>query len=290
MKPFLGIDLTADKKNQVQNGEELLAATPSLGVAQSLERSSESALETIENSKIPLPFRIVQWACLVVGIGLAGGIGNSWIKEETTFGEMYQTVPFLFWVTALCLAIGIALGIWGYRQEKSTLESHQSEQTFEDLGSACDAVFRELGIPKNAKEVDLLTFFYKQRKGEIKVCEKLLQPTPHVTSVFQMFVQENTLYFADLDGKYAIPLSGVQGIETVKKTIVLDSWNKDDEHNKGKYKPYRLKETQHGEIVCKTYHILRIFVKEEEWGVYFPCYELPVFEKMLGIKATEETE
>ncbi len=286
MKPFFGINLTHDKKNQTQNGEELLVATPSAGLTESLERSSQTAMETLEQSKLPLVVRFVQWGCLVVGLGLAVGIGDLLIEEELPFLEAYQDVPWLFWGAGICLAIGILLTVWSFRKEKSTLESDETQQVFNNLGNAGDAVFMELGVPSHAKEVDLLSFRYKEKGDGIKVCgQGLLENYTYVTAIFQVFADENFLYLADMDGKYAIPRSGLQTIETVKKAICLDCWNKEEDYNKGKYKPYKLKETKYGEIICKPYHILRVLVNGEEWDIYFPCYELPVFEKILGITA-----
>jgi len=37
MKPFLGIDLTTNKKNDQLNGNDFLAAKPSLALSQALE-------------------------------------------------------------------------------------------------------------------------------------------------------------------------------------------------------------------------------------------------------------
>ena len=53
MKPFLGIDLTTNKKNEQINGEEFVIAKPALSLTQSLESSSENVAETIEKSKLP---------------------------------------------------------------------------------------------------------------------------------------------------------------------------------------------------------------------------------------------
>ena len=39
MKPFLGVDLTTDKKNEQVNGNEFLVAKPSNTLVQSFERS-----------------------------------------------------------------------------------------------------------------------------------------------------------------------------------------------------------------------------------------------------------
>ena len=41
MKPFLGIDLTFNKKNELQNGSELIVARPSVTLTQAFESESK---------------------------------------------------------------------------------------------------------------------------------------------------------------------------------------------------------------------------------------------------------
>ena len=68
MKPFLGIDLTNDKKNDQLNGDEFLVAHPSSTLAQSFEHASKALEETIEKSKLSRPLRNLRWCCGAIGI------------------------------------------------------------------------------------------------------------------------------------------------------------------------------------------------------------------------------
>ena len=42
---------------------------------------------------------------------------------------------------------------------------------------------------------------------------------------------------------------------------------------------------QFGQVFSKPYHVLEFEAGEEEWGIYFPCYELPTFKKLTGLDA-----
>ena len=99
MKPFLGIDLTTNKKNEQINGEEFVVARPDLSLTQSLESSSENVEETIEKSKLPLPIRIGHWICGAVGalvaIGIIKALGG---EDSVTLSEAYQNASWLFWL------------------------------------------------------------------------------------------------------------------------------------------------------------------------------------------------
>ena len=104
MKPFMGIDMTTDKKNETFNGDHFLVMKPSAAMAQSFEKSFEQAEETVERSKLPLVFRIVQFISGFVAIALASGILKSLSGEDSvTLSEAYQNAAWLFWVIGVCL-------------------------------------------------------------------------------------------------------------------------------------------------------------------------------------------
>ena len=61
--------------------------------------------------------------------------------------------------------------------------------------------------------------------------------------------------------------------------------NKDVAFNDGEYKQYNMTANQFGQVFSKPYHVLEFEAGEEEWGIYFPCYELPTFKKLTGLDA-----
>ena len=171
------------------------------------------------------------------------------------------------------------------KKEKAVLSSDESTHTLSKLDGICDAIFTELSVPADAKEVDILSFYYKMKDGDIKVCEKALQSAPYFNPVFKIYSDSQNLYIANLEGKYAFSLSSAQSIHSVKKHIRITEWNKDEDFDKGIYKQYKLTSDDYGCIHCKTYHILQINNNGDSWGIYFPCYELPVFEAITGLTA-----
>lgn len=286
MKPFLCIDLTDNKKNEQENGEEWLVAKPSSALVQSLERSTEHAEQTIEKSKLPLPIRIVKWIFGIAGFVIIAAVVDWWSEEESiTFREIYQNMPWLFWVAGACLVVWGVLMLLGIIKAKRVLETDESSQVFDHYDKTCEAIFADLGVPADATEIDVLTFFYKVKDGEVKVCEKALQAAPYVNPVYRVFVDEEQLYLANLEGKYAIPLSAVQAIRSLKKTICILEWNKDEPYNKGIYKQYKLSEDDKDRLICKGYHVVEFTRENELWGLYIPCYELPVIEALTGVTA-----
>lgn len=286
MKPFLGIDLTTNQKNEQMNGGEFVVAKPNLSLTRSLESTSENVDETIEKSKLPLPIRIGHWICGAVGVLIAIGIIKALGGEDGgTLSEAYQNASWLFWLGGACLVVWALLKLVSMRKEKNVLETEESSQAFNNLDKTCEAILADLKVPQDSREIDILFFFYKVKNDSIKVCEKGLQIAPYINPIFHIFTDSENLYLANLEGKYAIPLSQIEAIKSIKKTIRITEWNKDEAFNKGIYKQYKLSEDNYGCIICKGYHILEFEHENELWGIYFPCYELPLIEELTGLKA-----
>jgi len=277
MKPFLGIDLTANKKNEQRNGIGFLSAKPSLALSQALEQSYKNVDATVEQAKLPKIFRSIQFICGITAALLASGM----LKADVSLTEGYQNAPGIYWAFGVCLLIWIVLKVLSIQKEKNVLSEDENTQVFSHWESTTEAVYAELSVPADAKEVDILSFYYKEKNGTIKVCEKGLQVAQYFNPVFKIFSDTESLCLANLDGKYAFPRSSIMGIRTVKKHIRIAGWNKEVQYNKGMYKQYKLTIDNYGCIHCKSYHILELNLNGEIWGIYFPSYELPVIEERI---------
>lgn len=286
MKPFLGIDLTTDKKNEKFNGEEFLVAIPSSAMTQSYEQFSEKTEETINKSKLPLPLRIGQWICGIVGTIIILGILKALLRNDgVSITKAYENASWMFWLGGICLLVWGILKLLSVRKEKNTFENDESKHTISSLDNICNEIYTELSVPSDSKEIDILSFFYKIKKGEIKVCEKGLQMAPYFNPTFNIYADSENLYIVNLEGKYAFPLSSLAAIHTVNKHIRIMGWNKDEDFNKGIYKQFKLTKDDYDCIHCKNYYILELKHENELWGLYIPSYELPIFEELTGLKA-----
>lgn len=286
MKPFLSVDLTENKKNEEFNGQEFIIQRPSEAAINAFERSQAEAEETITESKLPLPMRVIQWICGALGVMLTAGILKAFGGEDgVSLTEAYANADWLFWLAGGCLLVWAVLMVMGRKKQKDVLESDESAQTFSHVDTTADNIFAELSVPETAKEADILSFFYIVKDENIKVREKGLQAVPYINLPFRVYTDSENLYLVNFDGKFAFPLSSLQCIRTVKKTIGAASWHKDELPDKGVYKQYKITVDDYGCIHFKTYHILELEHNSERWGIYFPSYELPIFESLTGLKA-----
>lgn len=289
MKPFLGIDLTTDKRNEKNNGDEFLVAVPSSAMTQAFERSAEKAEETLNSIQLPPALYIVQWICGIFALIVVSGVLKALDGDDgISFAQAYKNASWLFLLAGICLLIWGVLTLISIQKRKSILDSDDASHVFSSLDCIGDGIYSELSVPPDAKEIDILSFFYKIKNGNIKVCERDVQIAPYVNSAFKIFADSDKLYVANLEGKYAFPLSSLVSIHTVKKTISVLGWNKDEAFNKGIYKKYRLTADNYGCIHCKCYYILEIARGDELWGIYIPCYDLPIIEELTGLKADEQ--
>lgn len=268
------------------NGMELIIAKPSAAMTQALEASSESAEKTAARAKLPLAIRVIHWICGAAAVIVTIGIIQALIGEErVSLPEAYHHATWLFWIAGGCFVLWLILLIISVKKAKSVFDCEESNHLLSNLNAICDGIYRELSVPADAQEVDILSFFYKTKDGDIKVCEKGFQAVPYFNPVFKIFADSENLYLANLEAKYSIPLSSLQVIRTVNKTIRVPGWNKEEAPNSGIYKQYKITTDNLDCIHSKPYHILEFHHNGDIWGIYFPCYELPILEAVTGIKA-----
>lgn len=283
MKPFAAFDLTTDKKNENANGVEFCCQRPSEALSKAFEESSAQVDKTLDKSKLPLPLRILQWvlgaAGILIFVGILKGLGG-----VESLDVAYKNAGFLFWICGGCLLGWAILKFLGSRQEKAVLETEDSEQVLARMEGLCKAVYAELGVPENARETDIFSFYYKEKDGNVKHVSKGT-PFNYLNLVHHVYADEENLYLANLDGKYVFPKSALKAIRTKQEHVAAAVWQKDTPHNDGFYKQFKLREDDYGCIHMKTYYILELEHDGELWGIWFPCYELPTFEVLTGLKA-----
>lgn len=286
MKPFGSIDITENKKNERINGAEFIVESTSSGQAKALENETENAEELLKKSKLPLPLRIVEWVCgILAAVVVADLLRATTDEDAVTLTEAYNNAAWIFWMGGISLLVWAVLALIERNHAKKVLESDENSQVSSQLDRLTDNIYEELGVPEGAVDVDLLTFRYKRKKDKTVPKEQGLSMTAYFNPEMKAYVEDDRLCLVDLEHKYAFERSELTAIRTVKKSIALPSWNKDVHPTEGHFKQYKMTVDQYAQTHLKPYHILELRHNGEEWGIYFPCYELPTFEALTGLKA-----
>lgn len=285
MKPLFAIDITQNKKNETVNGEEFIVARADTFSTEALEDRQENLQKTLEASRLPLWLQIVKLLCGGFGLIVAGCSVEPVL--ELGIEQVFANAPVLLIAGGVCLVAWAILQFYSRRREKSVLQEQNAEDQVEAIERNARAIYEELGVPVDAATVDVLMFHYKIRKGEPIPQTLGLQTVPFVNLEVKAYESDGCLCLADTEHRYAFPLSGIKGIRTVNKRIGIPSWNKEEDPRKGIYKPYRMTVSDAGDVYFKPYYVLEIEREGELYGLYFPCYERAVFERLSGKRAED---
>ncbi len=286
MKPIFGIDCTENKKNDEMNLEQFLVQRPSSVMKQALDSAIESARNTDKQSKLPRVLTIAQWLCGAAAVLTIGGIVKALTKPDgPSISQAYNNAGFLFWIAGGCLILWTILKLLGMRKAKQVWEGEDAARMGAHLETAISGIYSELGVPEQAAEVDILTYYYKLKGEDAKPILKGMNNTCYLHLSFKLFSDGEKLYFANLDGKYSIPKSALGKLHKIDKRIAVINWTKDEEHTEGRYSAYKIKIDNNGYVYYKPYYKLELLLNGEPWCIEFPCYELPAFESVTGLKA-----
>ena len=309
MKPFFGIDITDDKKNETMNAEPFVVAKPSAASALKIEREIEEVISEMKANykhagKHGWKSNVLVWCAAIFAFVALFAVE---FAVDVTLDVKKVAAVLLCWGVA-AVFVGVDLLLWRLSRKTDRAAEWADDapkpRGRKDAGadkgdvppsSAASEIFAELRVPKTAKSVDVVGFKYREKRGRIRPRGRggVNGVTVYPLFTFKGYVKDDALCFACTDeGVYAVPLSGIRAIRTVDKRLYLPCWTKGASLAHEKYKPYKLK-TVRGRVDENLrvgwYHVLEFVHNGETWGIWFPNYELPFFEKATGLKADEES-
>ena len=288
LKPFLGIDITHNKKNTNYNGDVFIVDRATLAETASLDEALENATDVEKKAQLPWALTLIKLICELMGLICGFMVLGGFIDSELTFAERHNNAPWMVWCAVIGLLGWVVLGTISKKKQKTVYESPETENAQTALTAAAGDIYERFNVPADAPYVDILSFCYKIKDGEAVHKERATDLTSHINYATRVFIEGENLILADRDSKFAFPLDSLRKIHTVKKRISIPVWTKDTPYNEGEYKQYKMTVNQFGSIFMKTYHILELDRNGVAWGIYFPCYELRVIENITGLTAEAE--
>lgn len=182
--------------------------------------------------------------------------------------------PFSIPIHVVCTAF-FAIGIFKYFSNKENMVSlvvSHNDNSFDD------PFYKRLGVPDDAKSVDILCFEYDPDREFPTDMDNCLN------TEMKIYKENDSLCFADTEKKYEIPLSQLRRIKAVNKVIGMILWNKKESFRKSPYSEYNIV-IKKGNYVVPKYYELEFEHEGELWFISFPCYELSTFQLLTGLTA-----
>lgn len=283
MKPLFCIDITSNKKNDRFNGENFEVATPSRELSENLEKSREGIMETTKKADMPIWLYLIKLFCGTIGAIIA--IDAFFIGIDDGFITVFNRAPLLIISGFAMLIVFAIIQFGGNKKKEKVFKEENLEENIKRFEILNEAVYNDMGVPTFADHVDIIQFRYRVKNGKIIPYAPGMSITPYLNFVFRVYTDGDALMIACDDSLLKFNKSELKRISTVKKTTPLLHWTKDEPIKHEKFKPYKLSLNQDGNIIIRKYHILELVREGETYGIYFPSYELPVFERLTGLSA-----
>ena len=287
MKPFLCTDVTNDKKNERLNGAELAVATTPQATVDALNNTGEEILDAQKKAQLPWYLRTLRLILLVIGLGVLRGFIEVAFDNKVGFVDLLLSEPWLALLPIACFVGAWLLSRYGNKRAQKMLESDEVNMTSKNMDELVASIYRDFGVPEGAPEVEILSFSYKMKDGEMKVTSRGTAMTPYINYNHRMFINDNNLVVADRESKYEIPLSMIRALKLEKTRVSVPMWYKDEEVNSEKYKEYKLNENE-GLVSMKYRLKLEFYSNGEEWVMFLPYYEKATVEMLTRMTAVEE--
>ncbi|MBQ9703028.1 MAG: hypothetical protein IJV68_00615 [Clostridia bacterium] len=283
MKPIFGIDITLDKNNENINCDRFISKSISGETKQGFEEKTEGFNDTVKKSQLPGWIQIVKYILGLYAIIVAVGVLRA--LTSVNIQQAFSNAPVLIISGIVCAALWLGLHLYSKKKEKDVFEEMDAEEQVASIEEDVNKIYEELGVPQNAAAVDILLFKYKEKDGKIIPKTVGMQTCEFFNMEVKIFVRDGKLHLADVENLYSFDMSKLKSIETINKSTSLLSWNKEIGYDEERYKKHKISVNNLGNIIIKPYHILALEHNGEEWGLYFPCYELEIFEILTGLKA-----
>ncbi len=198
----------------------------------------------------------------------------------------FANAPILCALGAIGGVIGITLWIIEIRKTKTVAESDGFKDDVENAVGFTEKCLSELGVPDDAKTVDIFSKPYKMKNGKEKKANGLFEYINYEAAVFR---EGSTLCIADVNNVIGLPIENMTGIYKISKRASFMGWNKEENFRKAPYKQYKMTSNQYGVIFIKHHYSLRFSSFGEEYELRFPAYELDNFTSLTGVDVKEES-
>jgi len=242
-------------------------------------RSQVNIIE--QKASMPCLVMIIKFILNFVWICFLGGTLRSW-AEGTAWNQMYKNAPVLFYVGIGAFVCWVFLFVFEFSKKNKAYKEADQEGINRQIKIIEEQIRMEMGVPEDAKFVDILCQCYEIKKGKKKL---LLQPSDAVVYLrnMEMYVwrKDESLFFCDRMDLYRIPVECFGEVELIKKPpLQVSSWNKEEPINDKKFKEYKPYQTNAG-IFVKQHYVIHVNGAEEEFVIRIPNYDFATVQNLI---------
>ena len=284
-KILFSVNITEDKNNEIGDEELLVIKKVEVTQEAQIEKTLEETTDVVDKATLPLYLTIIKFITLLLWVIVLGSTLKT-LGDDLTFAQMYHNAPGLILSAPVAFVIWLSIFIYEKLHTKKVENSEEYQTASEHVDELIRNSFAELGVPSDALKMDILGCRYKIKNDELKMATTGM--TKFVNMEKNVYIDDQTLYIADIEHVIAVPLDSIKSIEQIDKKVPIPLWNKEDDlPNKGKYKQYKMTINQYGMIYVKPYYVVHITVDQQDYELNLPVYEYEAFTNLIGYQKLE---
>lgn len=254
-----------------------------------LQAEQDKVLENTQKSMKHLGISLIRivpkYLLLSIGLIFIAKLVSTMFDAGITLSESLRENFWLYVISVTCLAASGILFIVDKISAKKYENSAEFKDYLEHAEQIAQVSMRALGIPEDSDSAEILSFVYKIKK------DKTVSANSYDFMPLDMFIftDEERLYLSDSCTLFAFKKSNILRIEKVDKKATMALWLKDEELRSAEYKPYKMSETNDGNITIKNYYSLQLTADSDEgvFEILLPPYEIDRVAAMLGMTVTD---
>ena len=289
MKPIFCTDITVNKNNTEINGKEFITRSIPEEKREEMDERASVLQNKLVGAQTPGWMVTVRSIAGFAALVMAMNLFNVAMEKgfSAIFGENHITG------TIICLG---AIAVWLYLSHEAKNRRKQAEADPEikrisaEIEVDIAMMMHDMGVPDNAKSMDILVFNYKVKDGQVMPVAPMMIPNVFMNFECKIFDGGDSVCLADGDSVYSFERSEIKGIRKVDSKITVYSWNKEEAISDPKFAPYSISTNKMGMVSCPYYYLVEIERGGEIHGLYIPCYEAETIRELFGLDSALDAD
>lgn len=237
-----------------------------------------------KKSGLPSWVTVIYYISLFLALGIPLGLFQS--VGKTSFIAVWNHSFWLIIIGIISWIILFILHLYKKVRIKRVVESNAFNTLEKHTEELYQFITKDLKIPANASQVDILFYMYKEKKGKLKPISSMYQ---YKNTPLLLFVEKGSLCLADISMVLAIPLESITRIIRVNKRTRVYGWNKQEPYNKGEYKKYKITKNKFDILFFKPYYSLQLSNWTGDYEILIPAYDIDKFKEATKLPVIEAT-